>query len=336
MNPAHRSKRLILCFLAAICILLLPAQGFCLPAPMDPPRMVNDFAGVFTAQEREALEQQVRDYQDSTTTQIYIVTVPSLEGMPALTYATDLGQAWGVGQKDKDNGVVILVKPGTAREKGEVAIALGTGVERVIPRRAVNGIIQNSLLPLFRKGLFAEGVRQTVHTLGLLLADSFGPQQAPPMRQQPGPAQTETYSLPAPPKVYPPVRQAPADPGPSVTREKNTRPPLQHEQPSNEAGTYALIFVGIFVLFLGVLTVTGHGKLAGKILLGLLAAVGTLFALGSVFGGSSRKGGGRNGGFPGGGGGGFSGGGSSGSFGGGGFSGGGGGRFSGGGGSGSW
>lgn len=343
----HRSFFPVLCFLVAFSALLLhSAPGLCVPAPMDPPRMVNDFAGVFTEQERESLEQQVRDYHDSTSTQIYVVTVTSLEGKSALAYATDIGNAWGVGQKGKDNGIVLLIKPRTGRENGEVAMALGRGVERVINQRTANGIIQNTLLPLFRKGLFAEGVQQTTHTLGLLLADTFGARQAPPDSRQQPPASTaqqpsgipqgETYTLPAPPQSYPPARQAPAEPAPTAPTTQDTRPPYQHEEPSDPLGVYVLTILGVFALFLGVLVVTGHGKLAGKILLGILAVVGTLFALGAVFGGgSSGKGGGsRGGGFSGGGGGGFSGGGSSGSFGG--FSGGGGGGFSGGGASGSW
>ena len=70
---------------------------------------------MLTAQEVSMLEQKLVSFNDSTSTQIAIVTVPSLEGYDKADYAQQLGEKWGIGQKGLNNGVLILVKPKTAR-----------------------------------------------------------------------------------------------------------------------------------------------------------------------------------------------------------------------------
>ena len=337
---SYRASRPHVFFVALLSILLLAgmaAQALALPRPKDPPRMVNDFTGLFTKEEQDSLETLLRQYHAETSTQIYVVTVQNLEGKAALTYATQLGDAWGVGQAGKDNGIVILIKPKTAREQGQVAIALGTGIEPIISKRAAQGIIDNTMLPLFKKGLFAEAVQQAAYTMGLLLRESFTPGaiQAPANpRYDPVPAPQPQYDTPAYPTPQP--RQVP------TPRSRYTPPSAQSSSyPHNSQGFPTvgssfesfglsqglLIAAALFAGFLIVLTATGRGDVAVKILMGVVGVLGALFAFSAIFGG--RRGGGSGGGSFGGrsGGGGFSGGG---------FSGGGGGSFSGGGASGSW
>jgi uncharacterized protein len=72
---------------------------------------VNDFAGMLKSEEVNMLEQKLVAFDDSTSTQIAIVIVPSLGGYDKADYSQRLGEKWGVGQKGKNNGVLILVKP---------------------------------------------------------------------------------------------------------------------------------------------------------------------------------------------------------------------------------
>ena len=74
-----------------------------LPERPVPPRLVNDFAGMLKADEVSMLEQKLVAFDDSTSTQITIVIVPSLEGYDKADYAQRLAEKWGVGQKDKNN-----------------------------------------------------------------------------------------------------------------------------------------------------------------------------------------------------------------------------------------
>ena len=79
-----------------------------IPARPVPPRLVNDFADILSDREEYALETKLVNYNDTTSTQICVVTVTSLDGTTSDDFAQKLGEQWGVGTND-NNGVVILV-----------------------------------------------------------------------------------------------------------------------------------------------------------------------------------------------------------------------------------
>jgi len=128
------------------------------PVRPDPPRLVNDLAGLFTPAQEYALERGVVAFDDSTSNQIAVVTVLDLEGMSAAEYATRIGLDWQVGSSEFDNGVVLLVKPKTADSYGEVFIAVGYGLEGAIPDAYAKRIIDNELIPHFRENDYYGGV----------------------------------------------------------------------------------------------------------------------------------------------------------------------------------
>ena len=148
-------KRSVLIFF--ICITsFLQAQD--LPEPMRPKRIVNDFTQLFSPQQQQALEQKLRNFNDTSSTQIAIVTVPTLQGYAPSDYAQRLAEKWGVGQKGKDNGVLLLIKPKSRTEKGQVAIAVGYGLEGVIPDAIASRIIRNEIIPEFQQNNYYRGV----------------------------------------------------------------------------------------------------------------------------------------------------------------------------------
>ncbi|UCG26747.1 MAG: TPM domain-containing protein [Bacteroidales bacterium] len=136
-----------------------------IPARPVPPRLVNDFADFLTTGEESSLERKLVDFNNETSTQITIVTVPSLEGFDISDFAFRLGENWGVGQEGFDNGIVILVKPKNENEKGEVFIATGYGLEGVVPDAVAKRIVEAEILPSFRKGEYFEGLDKAVTTL---------------------------------------------------------------------------------------------------------------------------------------------------------------------------
>ena len=96
-----------------------------IPDKPNPPRLVNDFAGLLDREEVNALEQKLVAFSDSTTTQIAVVIVRDLGGYDKADYAQRLGEKWGIGQKGKNNGILILIKTKTPESKGEVYITAG-------------------------------------------------------------------------------------------------------------------------------------------------------------------------------------------------------------------
>jgi len=130
-----------------------------IPDRPNPPRLVNDFAGILKENEFTQMEESLEQFARETSTQIVVVTVNDLEGYDPGDYAFRLGEKWGVGQKDKDNGIVVLLKPKQENSKGEIFIATGYGLEGVLPDAVVNGtVIDNEMIPKFQENNYYQGL----------------------------------------------------------------------------------------------------------------------------------------------------------------------------------
>ena len=129
--------------------------------------------GLLKAEEVSMLEQKLVAFNDSTSTQIAIVIVPSLGGYDKADYAQRLGEKWGIGQKGKNNGVLILVKPKTADSNGQVQISTGYGIEGAIPDILSGEIIDREILPSFRNGEYYEGLDKATNTMMSLARKEF-------------------------------------------------------------------------------------------------------------------------------------------------------------------
>jgi uncharacterized protein len=129
-----------------------------IPAKPNPPRLVNDFANQLSADEKESLERKLVAYNDSTSSQIVVVIVPTTGDYPIADYAFKIGREWGVGQKDKDNGIVLLWAP-TDRK---VFISTGYGMEGAIPDAIAKRIISQVITPRFKQNQFYQGLDEGV------------------------------------------------------------------------------------------------------------------------------------------------------------------------------
>jgi uncharacterized protein len=129
-----------------------------IPERPEPPRLVNDYAGILSSDELARLEQKLVNFNDSTSTQIVVVIVKSLNGYDKNDFAQRLGQKWGVGQKGRNNGIVILVKPKYPNEKGEADIQTGYGLEGVLPDITCKQIVDNEMIPRFAQGDYYGGI----------------------------------------------------------------------------------------------------------------------------------------------------------------------------------
>lgn len=159
-------KVLSLLFIAWLSFSLQAQQ---LPEPMSPPRLVNDFASVLDEADEARLEQKLRAYQDSTSTQIAVVTVRNLGGLEVVDYATRLGEKWGVGQQGSNNGIVVLV----AIDDRQAAIVTGYGLEGAITDAATRRIRENQMNPNFRNGNFYQGLDEATTSIIKLASGEF-------------------------------------------------------------------------------------------------------------------------------------------------------------------
>ena len=168
-------KRFLYLILAVLFVGRTYAQG--IPDPPNPPRLVNDFAGVLTPEQIDSLELKLEDFARSTTTQIVIVTVPSLDGYDIADYSFQLGEKWGVGQKGKNNGVIIIFKPKTEQESGRAFIAVGYGLEGIIPDATANRIVNNEMIPYFKTDDIYGGLSQGSQVIMSLASQEFTAQE---------------------------------------------------------------------------------------------------------------------------------------------------------------
>src|SRR5215208_1941100 len=163
--------------LALIISLLISVCAFAqvekyIPNPPSPPKLVNDLArppghtdGLLTPEQEQYLEAKLDAYDDSTSSQIAIVTVDDLHGYAAVDYAVALGRKWGVGGKQFNNGIVILVSTGGGEGKRDAFIATGYGLEGAIPDITANAILENELIPGLKSGNYYQGFSRTVDAL---------------------------------------------------------------------------------------------------------------------------------------------------------------------------
>lgn len=132
-----------------------------IPERPNPPKLVNDLADILDAGQEQSLEQILVQFNNETSTQIVVVTVPSLNGYDRADFAYRIGETWGVGQQGKNNGIVMLVKPKVGNERGEVYISVGYGLEGVIPDAVANRqVIDNEMIPRFKENDYYGGIVQ--------------------------------------------------------------------------------------------------------------------------------------------------------------------------------
>lgn len=124
-------------------------------------RRVHDDAGILSAQTVAYLEQTLRQFEDSTSNQIAILTVPSLEGESIDQFGIRVADAWKLGTAKNDNGVIMLI----AVEDRKMRIEVGQGLEGPLPDAICNRIIRNEMAPAFRRQDYDEGVLVSIDAI---------------------------------------------------------------------------------------------------------------------------------------------------------------------------
>ena len=143
---------LLLAFVNPVIHAQIPDSLF--PKQSDPPRLVNDHTGTLSASESRWLEDKLVDFDKSSSNQVSIVIVKTTGNYDIAEYATALGRRWGIGQKEKNNGVLIVM----AMETHNINISPGYGLEGALPDVLCKQIIENEMVPSFRQGYYYEGL----------------------------------------------------------------------------------------------------------------------------------------------------------------------------------
>ena len=164
MNPL----RLVLLLIA---LAVAPAAA----APQYPAltgRVVDD-AGLLSANARSALEAKLAEFERAKKIQLVVATLPSLQGYSIEEYGVGLGRAWGIGEKSKNTGVVLLVAP----KERAVRIEVGYGLEGTLTDALTSAIINQRIVPLFHAGSFEAGILAGVDGILGVLDPTYKPSE---------------------------------------------------------------------------------------------------------------------------------------------------------------
>src|SRR5262245_31651198 len=164
--------------IVGVALLLALATSFALNFPALSGRVV-DQANIIQPATRAAIEQKLADLETKSGIQIVVATVSSLEGQDIEPYANELFRNWKLGEKTKNNGVLLLVAPNERR----VRIEVGYGLEGTLTDALSKVIIANAITPRFKAGDFSGGISRGVDDIiTVLTTDASEWQQRPSLR----------------------------------------------------------------------------------------------------------------------------------------------------------
>jgi uncharacterized protein len=162
--------------LAVFALLVLASAAHALEIPELRGR-VMDRADLLPPDRERLLEGRLGRFEEEKGTQVVVHTTPSLEGLDVETYSVRVAEAWRIGRKKLDDGVILTVAP----NERKVRIEVGYGLEGAIPDALASRIVQEEILPSFRSGRFADGIERGVDSVLRLAAGE--PLPAPAQRQ---------------------------------------------------------------------------------------------------------------------------------------------------------
>lgn len=158
--------------------LLLIFIGQCAFAQIQFPPLtgrVVDNADLLDARTERELTELLAAHEQATTNQVVVVTLSNLQGQVIEDFGYQLGRAWGIGQKDKDNGVILLV----AQEERRVRIEVGYGLEGTLTDAISANIIHSIILPKFKQAQFNDGIREGTLAIIAALGDEYAMREVP-------------------------------------------------------------------------------------------------------------------------------------------------------------
>lgn len=167
----------ILLILSVLCILSSP-HLLALDVPALKGR-VNDYAGMLSSYTKQQLEGILRDIEQTDSTQIVVLIIPSLEGEVLEEFSIKVADQWKIGQKGLDNGAILLI----ARKERDIRIEVGYGLKGSLTDLMAGRIIRNVIVPQFRAGNFNQGVLDGVQAMiGVVRGEYQAPEKIPSRR----------------------------------------------------------------------------------------------------------------------------------------------------------
>lgn len=152
-------------------VFCLTLSSFALTLPDKPQGRVNDYAGLITSSMEEVLETLLEEHEKDTSNQIAIATFLSLDGNSIEDLSYRLATQWKLGQKDKNNGVLLIV----SRDDRKLRIEVGYGLEASLTDAKCRMIIENEIKPFFKSGNYDDGFNAGIHAIIAVIKKEYQP-----------------------------------------------------------------------------------------------------------------------------------------------------------------
>jgi uncharacterized protein len=165
---SHKQWTRCLFNLSIIIFLLMPFVAAA--ADGMPASYVVDEAGIISADARQTLAGMLQELEQKTGAQMIVLTVPTTEGIPIEQFALQKAEAWKLGQKGKDNGLLMVIAVNDRKYRIEV----GYGLESVVPDSLAGSIARSYLVPQFKAGNYTKGVTDTASVIATTIAGAQG------------------------------------------------------------------------------------------------------------------------------------------------------------------
>lgn len=152
--------------------LLAFISAFSVAAEINFPQLTSrvvDNANIIDAQTELSLTRSLEAHENASSNQVVVVTLDNLQGHVIEDFGYQLGRAWGIGQKGKNNGVILLV----AQQERKVRIEVGYGLEGELTDAIAANIIHTIILPSFKQAKFNEGIKQGTYAIVQALGNQY-------------------------------------------------------------------------------------------------------------------------------------------------------------------
>lgn len=164
-----KELKLRLIFILTLGFVLTSYGQFDVPEKPNVQTSVYDYINLFSKNERQYFEDKLITYSDTTSTQIVIITIATTNGENINYLGANWGEKWGIGQAREDNGILILL----AQDDRRIAINTGYGVEHLLTDALSKRIIEQDIIPLFKKGNYIEGLDRGVDAIFKILTGEY-------------------------------------------------------------------------------------------------------------------------------------------------------------------
>lgn len=158
----------LLARLILLALLLCPAALWADAVPAAPTDHVTDLAGLLEPQDKASLNAYLQQLEQKTTSQFLLLTVQSTEGMEIRQFALQTAERWKLGQKGKDNGVLLVV----ALKERQIRFEVGYGLEEILPDSYLGSLSRGTVALKFKEGNYAGGLFEGIDAVGQRIASA--------------------------------------------------------------------------------------------------------------------------------------------------------------------